>query len=80
MSIPPLIPSSSTKKQKPTVYQRRAPERCVLYQLMQQKLESWLERSAGYDRDSGCVPAYLENDFRRYLECGIVAYGFAPIR
>ena len=27
--------------------------------------------------DGYAVPAYVERDFRHYLECGILAYGFA---
>ena len=24
------------------------------------------------------MPAYVEREFRHYLDCGILAYGFAP--
>jgi hypothetical protein len=30
--------------------------------------------------DAGPVPAYVEREFRRYLECGILAHGFARAR
>ena len=29
------------------------------------------------DWDGHAVPTSVERDFRRYLECGILAYGFA---
>jgi hypothetical protein len=30
--------------------------------------------------DEGGVPQYVEGEFRRYLECGILAHGFARAR
>jgi hypothetical protein len=32
------------------------------------------------DSDIDAIPPYVEQAFRRYLECGILAYGFARAR
>jgi hypothetical protein len=62
------------------VYRRRRPERTVLYRVMQQNLETWLARRKAAEVESGGVPAWVEGELRRYLECGILAHGFARAR
>jgi len=62
---------------RPAAYSRRHPEQTVLYRIVQQYLETYLMLSREGDWDGHAVPAYAERDFRRYLECGILAYGFA---
>ena len=62
----------------PAVYHRRQPERTVLYRVVQAHLATWLAL-----HDGGCgghAPALTEREFRRYLECGILAHGFARAR
>ena len=56
-------------------YSRRHPEQTVLYRIVQQHLETYLMLSREGDWDGHAVPAYAERDFRRYLECGILASG-----
>ncbi len=61
-----------------TVYHRRQPERTVLYRVVQSHLATWLAL-----QDDGCgghASAVTEREFRRYLECGILAHGFARAR
>lgn len=54
------------------VYRRRRPETTALYRVVQTHFETWLvERSA-----CESIPRYVEEDFRRYLDCGILARGF----
>jgi hypothetical protein len=31
-----------------------------------------------HDESGSTTPAYVEREFRRYLECGILAHGFCP--
>jgi len=62
----------------PAVYHRRQPERTVLYRLVQAHLATWLMLHA--DGQGGHAPARSEREFRRYLECGILAHGFARAR
>jgi len=42
---------------------------------LQTHLETWLELAGGEDGEA--PPAHVERTFRRYLECGILAHGFA---
>ena len=62
---------------RPAVYSRRHPEQTVLYHIVQHHLETYLMLARAGDWDGHAVPAYVERDFRRYQECGILAYGFA---
>ncbi|MES9906768.1 MAG: hypothetical protein ABW168_29325 [Sedimenticola sp.] len=59
------------------VYQRRQPERTATYQVVQHHLESWLAQQREACPDNDPVPRYVERDLRKYLECGILACGFA---
>lgn len=61
-------------------YHRRHPEQTALYQVVQKHLETYLALAREDDWDGQRVPAYVEREFRRYLECGILAYGFARAR
>ena len=71
---PPRKPSPGTKP-----YQSRRPERTVVYQVVQQHLETWLAQARA-ELDGDPVPAFIERDLRRYLDCGILAHGFARAR
>lgn len=62
----------------PAVYHRRQPERTVLYRVVQAHLATWL---ALHDDGQGrSAPALTEREFRRYLDCGILAHRFARAR
>jgi hypothetical protein len=64
----------------PTRYRPRRPSQSVLYRCVQQHLETWLAQCRdGHDND-GSVPPYVDREFRRYLDCGILAHGFARAR
>jgi len=64
----------------PTPYRRRRPERTLLYRTIQAHFATWLAlRRDGFD-DGDAVPGYVEREFRRYLDCGILAHGFARAR
>ena len=56
-------------------YQRRRPEKTLWYRIVQTNLETWLELATGECGEAR--PAHVEQTFRRYLECGILAHGFA---
>ena len=60
---------------RPQRYQRRRPEQTLWYRIVQTNLETWLELAAGEYGEA--PPAHVERTFRRYLECGILAHGFA---
>jgi hypothetical protein len=59
------------------VYRRRRPERTPLYRVVQGHFETYLALVREGQCDAEGVPAYVEREFRRYLECGILAHGFA---
>ena len=56
-------------------YQRRSPEQTLWYRTVQTHFETWLALSTGPCDDA--PPGYIEQAFRRYLDCGILANGFA---
>lgn len=62
------------------VYRRRRPERTALYRVVQQHLETWLPRRRESDADGAPLPRHVERELRGYLECGILACGFARAR
>jgi hypothetical protein len=62
------------------VYRRRDPTATPLYPLVQHHLETFLAHAAAADPDGDAVPQWVEDDFRAYLRCGILAHGFARIR
>ena len=66
---------------KPKLYNPRHPERTLLYQTIAEHFETWFElASAGQFAGQGdhhTPKPYVRQAFRKYLECGIFAHGFA---
>jgi len=53
-------------------YRRRRPEGTVLYEAVRDNLATLLVEAS----EVGCgLPRYVERDFTRYLECGVLAHG-----
>jgi hypothetical protein len=85
-SRPSLVLSRSVSYKSPTLdekktHNRATPSTPPLYRTVAEHLETWLElASAGQFDGQGDHPtprAYVRQAFRKYLECGIVACGFA---
>jgi len=58
-------------------YRRRQPEGTVLYEAVRDHPATLLAEA----REVGLgLPRYVERDFARYLECGVLAHGFARVR
>ena len=59
------------------LYQRRQPENSVLYKLVHEYLEEFLQ----YARDNyrGPLPSYVEKEFRGLLRCGLLRHGFVRV-
>lgn len=57
-------------------YQRREPEKTLLYQIVQQYLNTFLAQCGSEGRPA---PDFVKKEFEAYLECGILAYGFARV-
>ena len=81
--MPGAIAVWSCGAKRAAVYQRRRPERTTAHQVVRQNLETWLAQrrvgglEPGSDLSVYPVPAYVERDLRKFLECGILAHGFA---
>ena len=61
-------------------YRRREPDQTVLHTVVRGHLETLLEE-ARRRNDSGIgYPHFIEHEFRRYLDCGILARGFVRLR
>ncbi len=59
-------------------YERRRPEQTILYQLVQEHLESFL---AQVETSTGApLPQFVKDEFDAYLKCGILAHGFLRLR
>jgi hypothetical protein len=63
--------------QSPRIYRRRRPERTVLYQAVQENIETYFSQARWEDPLGKGVPAYVEHDLRQYLTCGLLAHGFS---
>jgi hypothetical protein len=71
----------ATAGAKPKLYNPRHPERTLLYRTIAEHFETWHElASAGQfdgQGDHHTPRPYVRQAFRKYLECGIFAHGFA---
>ena len=54
-------------------YRRRRPENTTLHRIVREHLETYLALAAEGDPLGDGVPAHVENEFRSYLKCGILA-------
>ncbi|MBI4563065.1 MAG: transposase zinc-binding domain-containing protein [Planctomycetes bacterium] len=63
-----------------TVYRRRTPEESILHQVVRDHLDEFLERADARAGGRRRLPKYVCNAFRRFLDCGILAKGFARVR
>jgi hypothetical protein len=74
-------PAAAKSAAKPKLYNPRHPEHTLLYRTVAEYFETWFElASAGQfdgQGDNHTPPRYVEQAFRKYLECGIFAHGFA---
>jgi hypothetical protein len=61
----------------PRRYRARRPENTPLYEVVQHHFETWLARKRGGEAWKDTVPAFVERDFRKYLDGGIFARGKA---
>jgi Putative transposase/Transposase zinc-binding domain len=60
-------------------YHRREPERSILYAVVQENLQSCLSRARERDPNGYGLPSFIEREFTRYLQCGILAHGFVRV-
>ncbi|MGH7392375.1 MAG: transposase [Candidatus Rokuibacteriota bacterium] len=60
-------------------YQPRDAERGVLYRVVDAHLDAFLDTVARH-ADGARLPAFVEQEFRDFLTCGVLAHGFARLR
>ena len=70
---------ADSRVQQPSIYRPRRPQQTDLYRIIQQHLASFLAARQAEDADY-ILPAHVENTFHKYLDCGILAQGFARAR
>src|SRR5262245_38167473 len=61
----------------PFAYIPRKPEETLLYRVISEQLETFLARQHQRDRP---VPGFVEDEFRSFLQCGVLEYGFLRLR
>ena len=59
-------------------YERRRPEETTLYQLVQEHLETFLAQVQA--QTGAALPQFVQDEFDKFLECGILAHGFLRLR
>lgn len=64
----------------PGGYRRREPEKTALHAVVRENLETLLDEARGRSESGYGYPAFVEKEFRRYLDCGLLAHGFARLR
>jgi len=63
---------------KCTHYERHRPEKTILYQLVQEHVETFF---AQVEAETGSgLPDFIKDEFDAFLECGILAHGFLRLR
>ena len=60
-----------------TENEQRAPEKTLLYQLIADNLETFIQTLSEQGK---ALPEHIEKEFRSYLRCGIHAYGFMRLQ
>jgi hypothetical protein len=60
-------------------YRPRDAEHAVLYRVIAKHLDALLE-TAGRHADGASLPGFVEQEFRDFLTCGVLAHGFARLR
>ena len=61
-------------------YQPRAAERGVLHCVVREHLDSFLAEAARAGHEGVRLPEFVEQEFRDFLTCGVLAHGFARVR
>jgi len=72
-----VYPSVPRKKRQ---YERRDREGSLLHQVIREHLQTFLAEAARGDSDRSGVPSFVEAEMRSFLECGVLAHGFARFR
>ncbi len=63
----------------PRDYQPRDAEHSVLYRVIDEHLDAFLEAATHHTHGSR-LPKFIEQEFRDFLTCGVLRHGFARLR
>src|SRR6267142_1249125 len=61
-------------------YRRREPERTLLHATVRAHWKTFLAEMEKLGEAGANLPRFVAGEFERYLECGILANGFARVR
>ena len=64
----------------PGGYRRRESEKTALHVVVRENLETLLEDARERSEGGYGYPGFVEKEFRRYLDCGLLAHGFSRLR
>ncbi len=64
----------------PASYRRHEPETTVLYQTVQQHLDTLLQQARDRSDEGYGLPRFVEEKFRHYLDCAQLCRGFSRVR
>ncbi len=72
--------SGAASQPVPAGYRRHEPEKTVFYSVVSEHLETLLYDARQQDESGTGYPRFVEHEFRRYLDCGLLSRGFARLR
>jgi hypothetical protein len=81
--LPPVcfeLSPGAAERPLPAGYRRREPEKTALHAVVRENLETLLEEARERSEGGYGYPGFVEKEFRRYLDCGLLAHGFARLR
>jgi hypothetical protein len=81
--LPPVcfeLSPGAAERPLPGGYRRREPEKTALHAVVRANLETLLEEARGRSEGGSGYPSFVEKEFRRYLDCGLLAHGFSRLR
>ncbi len=68
-----MCQSDTAPAEHPVHYERRRPEETILYQLIQENLETFF---AQVEAETGTgLPDFVKDEFEAFLECGLLPRG-----
>lgn len=75
----PASPRQMSFAQALTSYPPRQPTETVLYKVVQENLETFLQEAESSRGGKG-LPEYVKREFYEYLRCGVLAHGFLRLQ
>jgi hypothetical protein len=64
----------------PRGYRGREPEKTDLHAVVREHLETLLDEARRRSESGTGYPTFIEHELRRFLDCGLLARGFARLR